>query len=153
MFFLSRKTQYCRTGPRVIETRQFKHFNRGKFLSDLNQLPWANVDLYSDPSEMWRVCKEMFLGSVDKHAPLKSKRIRKKKRSPWITRELLNKIQKRDFLKKKEIFSNNSAIWYQFSCARNQANNALNSQKNSMFVTTWKPKKVICAKHGMLLTS
>ena len=32
LVFLSRKTQYCRTGPRVIETRQFQHFNRGKFL-------------------------------------------------------------------------------------------------------------------------
>ena len=45
LVFLSRKTEYCRIGPRVIETRQFKHFNRGKFLSDRNQLPWANVDL------------------------------------------------------------------------------------------------------------
>ncbi|CAH3196695.1 unnamed protein product, partial [Porites evermanni] len=59
--------------------------NSGKFLSDLNQLPWANVDLYSDPNEMWHVWKEMFLGCFDKHAPLKSERIRKK-RSPWITR-------------------------------------------------------------------
>ena len=42
----------------MIETRQFKHFNRGKFLSDLNQLPWANVALYSDPNEIWRVCME-----------------------------------------------------------------------------------------------
>ena len=128
LVFLSRKTQYCRTGPRVIETRQFKHFNRGKFLSDLNQLPWANVDLYSDPNEMWRVWKEMFLGCVDKHAPLKSKRIRKK-RSPWITRELLSKIRKRDFLKKKAISSNNPAIWDQFRCARNQANNAIKLAK------------------------
>ena len=128
LVFLSRKTQYCRIGPRVIETRQFKHFNRGKFLSDLNQLPWANVDLYSDPNEMWHVWKEMFLGCVDKHAPLKSKRIRKK-RSPWITRELLSKIRKRDFLKKKAISSNNPAIWDQFRCARNQANNAIKLAK------------------------
>ena len=108
LVFLTRKTHYHRSGPRVIETRQFKHFNRGKFLSDLNQLPWANVDLYSDPNDMWREWKEMFLGCVDKHAPLKLKRIRKK-RSPWITRELLCKIRKRDFLKKKAISSNNSA--------------------------------------------
>ena len=128
LVFSSRKTQYCRTGPRVIETRQFKHLNRGKFLSDLNQLPWANVDLYSDLSEMWRVWKEMFLGCVDKHVPRKSKRIRKK-RSPWTTRELLSKIRKRDFLKKKAISSNNSAIWDQFRCARNQANNAIKPAK------------------------
>ena len=105
-----------------------RQFNRGKFLSDLNQLPWANVDLYSDPNEMWHVWKEMFLGFVDKHAPLKSKRIRKK-RSPWITRELLSKIRKRDFLKKKAISSNNPAIWDQFRCARNQANNAIKLAK------------------------
>ena len=128
LVFLTRKTHYHRNGPRVIETRQFKHFNRGKFLSDLNQLPWANVDLYSNPNDMWREWKEMFLGCVDKHAPLKLKRIRKK-RSPWITRELLCKIRKRDFLKKKAISSNNSATWDQFKRARNQANNAINLAK------------------------
>ena len=67
LFFWPRKTQYCSIGPRVIETRQFNHFNRGKFLIDLKQLPWANVDLYSDLNEMWRVWKEMFLGCIDKH--------------------------------------------------------------------------------------
>ena len=128
LVFLTRKTHYHRNGPRVIETRQFKHFNRGKFLSDLNQLPWANVDLYSDPNDMWREWKEMFLGCVDRHAPLKLKRIRKK-RSPWITRELLCKIRKRDFLKKKAISSNNSATWDQFKRARNQANNAIKLAK------------------------
>ena len=128
LVFLTRKTHYHRNGPRVIETRQFKHFNRGKFLSDLNQLPWANVDLYSDPNDMWREWKEMFLGCVDKHAPLKLKRIRKKL-SPRITRELLCKIRKRDFLKKKAISSNNSATWDQFKRARNQANNAIKLAK------------------------
>ena len=81
--FLRRQAQYYRSGPRVIKTRHFKHFAKRKFLSDLNQLSWANVDLYSDPNDMWREWKEMFLGCVDKHAPLKLKRVRKK-RSPLI---------------------------------------------------------------------
>ena len=38
---------------------------------------------------------------IDKHAPLKTKRIRNK-RSPWITNELLREIYKRDFLKKAQ---------------------------------------------------
>ena len=68
LVFLSRKTQYCRIGPRVIETRQFKHFNRGKFLSDLNQLPWANVDLYSDPMKCGMYGKKCFLAaSINTH--------------------------------------------------------------------------------------
>ena len=52
-----------------------------------------------------------------------------KKRCPWITRELLRKIQKRDFLKKKAISSNNPVIWDQFRCARNQANNVIKLAK------------------------
>lgn len=128
LFFLSRKTHYCRIGPRVIETRQFKHFNKENFLIELNQLPWDDVDLFSDPNEMWRVWKEMFLCCVDKHAPRKLKRIRKK-RSPWITKELLIKIRKRDFLKKKAISSNKPALWDQFRRARNQANNAIKLAK------------------------
>ena len=137
----------------MIETRQFKHLNRGKFLSDLNQLPWANVDLYSDPNEKWRVRKEMFLGCVDKHAPLKSKRIRKK-RSPWITRELLTKIRKRYFLKKKAISSNNPAIWDQFRRARNQANNAIKLAKKLYVSENLEANNGnLSAKHGMLSTS
>ena len=108
----------------MIETRQFKHFNREKFLNDLNQLSWANVDLHSNPNDMWREWKEMFLGCVDEHAPLKLKRIRKK-RSPWMTNELLCKFRKRDFLKKKAISSNNSATWDLLKRARNHANNTI----------------------------
>ena len=29
-----------------------KHFDSNKFLRDLNQMPWDNVDLYSDPNDM-----------------------------------------------------------------------------------------------------
>ena len=56
---------------RSLHTATLNHVNRGKFLIDLKQLPWANVDLYSDLNEMWRVWKEMFLGCVDKHTLLK----------------------------------------------------------------------------------
>ena len=125
---------------------------RGKFLSDLNQLPWANVDLYSDPNKMWRVWKEMFLGCVNKHALLKSKRIRKK-RSPLITRELLSKIQKRDFLKKGKSPPITQLYGINLGVQETRLITQLNSQRNSMFLTTWKPKKVKCAKHGMLSTS
>ena len=37
---------------------------------------------------------------VDKHAPLKTKRI-SKKHSPWITYDLMCKIQKLNYFKKK----------------------------------------------------
>ena len=87
-------------------------------------MPWTNVDEHSDPNDMWRERKEMFLSCVDKHAPLKSKRVRKK-RWPWITGDLLCKTRRRDFLKKKVISSSDSTAWHQYKLARNQANNAI----------------------------
>ena len=152
LLLLTRKAQYYRNGPRVIETRHFKHFDKGKFLCDLDQLSWANVDLYSDPNDMWREWKEMFLGCVDKHAPLKLKRVRRK-RSPWITSEGLCKIRKRDFLKKKVISSNNSATWHQFKRAINEANNAVKLAKKRYVSDNKMPTKAIRAKHGKLSTS
>ena len=108
LVFLTHKAHYNRNGPRTIETRQFKHFERNKFLSNLNQMPWANVDVHSDPNDMRREWKEMFLSCVDKHAPLKPKRVRKMQ-CPWITGELRCKTSRRDFLRNKAISSNDSA--------------------------------------------
>ena len=42
-------------------------------LSDLEQMPWSNVDLCSDPNDMWHEWKQMFVSCMDKHAPRKLK--------------------------------------------------------------------------------
>ena len=66
----------------------------------------------------------MIVNWMDKNAPRKLKRI-SKKRAPWITKGLLNKMHRRDLIKKKAISSNDDDMWEQFKCARNQANNAI----------------------------
>ena len=70
----------------------------------------------------------MFLTCVDKHAPLKLKRVCKK-RCPWVTGDVLYKTRRRDFLKKKAVSSNDSAAWDQYKRARNRANNAIKLAK------------------------
>ena len=47
---------------------------------------------------------------IDKHAPLKTKRIRNKRSPAWITNDLLLEIYKRDFLKKKATSTNDPLI-------------------------------------------
>ena len=68
--------------------------------------------------------KEMFLSCVDKHSPLKSKRV-PKKRCAWITGDLLCKSRIRDFLKKNAIPSSDSTVSDQYKRAKNQANNTI----------------------------
>ena len=88
--------------------------------------------MHSDPNDIWREWKEMFISCVDKHAPLNWKRDRKKQ-CPRITGDLLCKTRRRDFLKKKAISSNASAA-YLYKRARNQANNAIELEKK-LFVS------------------
>ena len=72
VFFFTRRAHYDRNDHRTIETRQVKHFDSDKFLRDLNQTQWANVDLYFGPKDMWQESwKELFLSC----APLKLKRV------------------------------------------------------------------------------
>ena len=140
LVFMTRKVHHDRFCPRTIEMRQFKHFQKNKFLSDLEQMPWSNVDLCSDPNDMWHEWKQMFVSCMDKHAPRKLKRI-SKKRAPWITKGLLNKMHRRDLIKKKAISSNDHDMWEQFKCARNQANNAIKQAKKRYFSDNLKVSK------------
>ena len=69
---------------------------------------------------------------IDKHAALKTKRIRNN-RSPWITNELVGEIHKRDFLIKKSSSTNDPLIWKEFKDARNKVNNSIKKAKRKYF--------------------
>ena len=45
---------------------------------------WDNVYESSNPNEMWEQWKCTFLAIADKHAPLKTMRVRSR-RSPWMS--------------------------------------------------------------------
>ena len=71
---------------------------------------------------MWDVWKNLFLECVEKHAPLRTKRVRASN-SPWITPQLKKRLHERDILKLKAIRSGNADIWRKFKKIRNSTNN------------------------------
>ena len=57
-----------------------KNFHKSGYLRDLQQKAWSDVEtLPPDPNDMWSMWKDMLMQSIDKHAPLKSKRVGNKK--------------------------------------------------------------------------
>ena len=58
---------------------------------------------------MWKTWKENLMSAIDKHVPLRSRRVKNRK-SPWKTKELRQKIGHRDSLKKKANLSNDPQI-------------------------------------------
>ena len=71
---------------------------------------------------------------IDKHAPLKKKRIGKRK-SPWITSHVVQKIRERDYLKRQFDITRDDEIWLQYKKARNETNNIIRQAKHNYFIT------------------
>jgi hypothetical protein len=67
-----------RNDPKVIKTRQFKHYSVNNFKSDIsiylrNGIFW---DTMLDPNIMWKKGKTTFLSIADFHAPETTKKVR-----------------------------------------------------------------------------
>ena len=83
-----------------VEFRNFKKFKVSNFLNDLYGVPWEEMRNKSDVDGMWEILKTLFVDVFNKHAPIQSKRIRKRGNIPWLNSEVKAKLFKRDSLKK-----------------------------------------------------
>ena len=88
-------------------------FASARFRYDISTQDWDRVNNYDDPNVMWDIWKNLFFLCVDKHAPLRTKRIPTSK-SPWITPQLKKRMHYKDVLKVKAIRSGNACDWLIF---------------------------------------
>ena len=117
---------------KYIATRSFKNFNSSFFIQELQSLPWGDIEFLDSPDEMWDVWKQLFTSVANKHAPLKTKRVRHKV-SPWLTPDLKGMIIKRNNLKKKAVRSGDLNDWNEYKRLRNKTNNKLRDTKAAYY--------------------
>ena len=103
-------------------------FNRAKFRNDICNENWEFLAPALDPNQMLTEWKTKFLQIVDKHAPIRIKRVRSKN-SPWITAGLKERMHNRDTLKIKAIKSNDPHDWANFKRMRNKVNTEIKAGK------------------------
>ena len=118
-----------------VEFRNFRKFNVESFLSDLYILPWVELDCKQNVDEMWECWKTLFLQVLDKHAPKRLKRLRKKCNVPWFNKSVKNKLFQRDHFKRVAIKTNNENDWKLYKSSRNAANIALRNAKREYYAT------------------
>ena len=75
LIYVSRKLTCPRFFPRIIESRQYKHFMPDYFMGDMALLPWDMIELIDNPTRAWEVWKHSFLAVANLHAPVKKKRV------------------------------------------------------------------------------
>ena len=75
---------------KYIRYRKTEQFDENAFLSDLAQQSWSNINSYEDPSAAVQFFNDTFLSLLDKHAPLKRKRVKKCQQPGWMNQEILS---------------------------------------------------------------
>ena len=150
-----------REKPKIVETRQFKHFNSRAFENDLNQAFAGNDDYhFDDPNEIWNVWKTIFLSLANKHAPLRQRKVRSTY-NPWITTEIKYLSHRRDFLKKKAVTHNSIYYFNEYKQCRNNLNKTIKETKSNYYKSklnackdhkeNWKLINELLTKHQKLL--
>ena len=119
-----------------VKKRCFKNFNETAYLNDLSNLNWNVVYTLHDPNSMWDKWLNLLTSVIDKQAPIKKKRLGRRK-SPWITAELFHKMRLRDNLKKRFDMTRDDKLWGQYKKARNDCNNSIRWAKRHYFTTSF----------------
>jgi exonuclease III len=86
-------------GPvhKTITYRSMKNFDETNFLTDLSNQPWSLLELYDDsPDDSIDMFLDLFNSVLNKHAPQKTKRVKRVSQPSWFSHEILEAIKTRD---------------------------------------------------------
>ena len=87
---------------------------------------------------MWETWKNVFTSITDKHAPLRTRKVRSK-HTPWLTNEIKKQINHRDCLKQLRQLRQKSRHFYEaYKIARNKTNKMVEKAKSRHFLTYYK---------------
>ncbi|MEW8547446.1 MAG: hypothetical protein AB2693_28400, partial [Candidatus Thiodiazotropha sp.] len=81
---------------KTITYRSFRHFDESAFKNDLRQVPWEILNDLNDVNEILEVWNSLFLEVVNKHAPLKQHRVKRKHQPEWLSPEIIDCIKERN---------------------------------------------------------
>ena len=118
--------------PRVIDTQNFKPFNRDTFIEGLNKVPWSLINSFTDVEDSWNSFKQLFGEVPSSHAPRIRVRVSEQK-VPWLTREVKQLMNERDHFHNLALRTNNEFHWSSYKCLRNVVTLKLRKEKQRYF--------------------
>ena len=110
--------------PTYINARSFKDYDRNQFVMDLAQIPWHENFSIDDVNEKLSSFNGHFLSILEKHAPVKSMKIRYR-RCPFMSREIKELMKNRDKLHKLARRTKMTTDWDNYRVCRQAVKKAL----------------------------
>ena len=98
--YLVKSPKQPKNGHEYIQYRSLKNFNKTLFLHDFSCMPFDNIYEADDPDKALDLLHMMLLVAIDKHAPLRTKRVKHSDLPPWMTADLIFTMDLRDFYKR-----------------------------------------------------
>ena len=89
--------------PQYITRRDYRNFSETDFISDMEKAPWGNI--YSceenEIDQQVTVLENIYLDIIEKHAPMRTFKIRKPLPTQWINDDIIKAMDQRDKYKAK----------------------------------------------------
>jgi hypothetical protein len=118
---------------RTNEYRSYKNYDRNAFLKDLKSIPWNLVNNCEDVDASVLTWNKLFLDVADTHAPVKKRRINGI-HCPWMTSQIKQAMQDRDFHHRKAIRTGSSYHWQRYRKLRNFVNGDIKRSKSNYYI-------------------
>ena len=125
------RSYFSRIPPNTIQYRKYKTFKESSFLHELDQ-ELLKGDMYKNNIDMFSSFTETFRRVLDKHAPLKTKRVRGNQ-SPFLTKELSKEATNKSKTRNKYIKWPSGENFLVMKRAKNYCNNLTRTTKKNFF--------------------
>lgn len=127
---------------KYITYRSFKNFSQINFINDLSMLNLSPILMCADPNEAANLFLAALLTIINKHAPIKRKRVKYQIRPAWLTQEIKDEMLIRDKLKKDKKFDlykkQRNKVLSLVRKAKRKYFETLTSNPNSKTYSIWK---------------
>ena len=114
--YLIKMQKKAPTGHKYINYRCYKKFDKQNFLTFLSTLPFDNIYQHRDPFDAIEFICNLLKLAIDKHVPIKSKRVKQTDIPAWLSNSTIEamrdrdsfnrKTQKKEFQKQRNIVNN-----------------------------------------------
>ena len=111
-----------------ISYRSFKLFNETEFLNDLSNASWNILDTTDNVNDMLELWYSLFFTVIDKHLPIKKKRVKYPSQPEWLSQEIKQAMKTRD------IYASNKDL-DRWRLWKNKVNKLISKAKSSYYLT------------------
>ena len=132
--FLAYSLKKPKFKPKMVTRRDFRNFDKNKFLYDMSIAPWGNIEAVDDDDidNKVTIFENIHKDIIDKHAPFRTFRVTRPA-TPWFTDEIKNLMDNRDKYKNKFNKDKKATTELLYKDLRNKVTHAIRESKIKCF--------------------